>query len=94
MAASCGRHYLAQYSPSIADGWCCIAQSAAAGIDVAHLVDVAEQLAENTLKLDDPNDGRERQKPGALRRELDCWVAKLPVQHRRPDLKHTMGASR
>ena len=36
----------------------------------------------------------ECQKLGALRRELDCWVAKSPVQHRRPDLKHTMSASR
>ncbi len=34
----------------------------------------------------------ECQKPGALRRELDCWVAKPSVQHR-PDLKHTMGAA-
>jgi hypothetical protein len=36
---------------------------------------------------------RECQKPGALRRELDCWVSKSSVQHRRPDLKHTMGAA-
>ena len=35
----------------------------------------------------------ECQKPGALRRELDCWVAKPSVQHRRPDLKHTMDAA-
>ncbi len=35
---------------------------------------------------------RECQKPGALRRELNCWVAKPPVQHSGPDLKHTMGA--
>ena len=36
---------------------------------------------------------RECQKPGALRRELDCRVAEPPVQHRGPDLKHTMGAT-
>ncbi len=35
---------------------------------------------------------RECQKPGALRRELDCWVSKSSVQHRRPDLKHAMSA--
>ena len=34
----------------------------------------------------------ECQKPGALRRELDCWVSKSSVQHRRPDLKHAMSA--
>ena len=44
--------------------------------------------------VEGPAMGGECQKPGALRRELDCWVAKPPVQHRRPDLKHTMGASR
>jgi hypothetical protein len=37
---------------------------------------------------------RECQKPGVLRRELDCRVAEPPVQHCGPDLKHTMGASR
>ena len=36
---------------------------------------------------------RECQKPGALRREWDCLVAEAPVQHRGPDLKHTMGAA-
>ncbi len=40
-----------------------------------------------------PNRVGECQKPGALYRELDCWVAKPPVQHRGPDLKHTMGAA-
>ncbi len=35
----------------------------------------------------------ECQKPGALRRELDGWVAKPPVQHRGPDLKHSVGAA-
>ncbi|MGI4939954.1 MAG: hypothetical protein ACRYHQ_05225 [Janthinobacterium lividum] len=30
---------------------------------------------------------------GRLRRALDCWVAKPSVQHRRPDLKHTVGAA-
>lgn len=34
-----------------------------------------------------------RQKPGALRRALGCWVAGPFVQHCRPDLKHTMGTS-
>ena len=36
----------------------------------------------------------ERQKPGALRRELDCLLAEAPVQHRGPDLEHTVCASR
>ena len=36
----------------------------------------------------------ECQKPGALRRELDCLLAEASVQHRRPDLKNTMGAAR
>jgi hypothetical protein len=36
----------------------------------------------------------ERQKPGALRRELDCLLAgtEASVQHRGPDLEHAMGA--
>ena len=40
--------------------------------------------------------GRKRQKPGALRRELDGLLAKAiaPVQHRSPDLKHRVGAER
>ena len=36
----------------------------------------------------------ERQKPGALRRELDCLLAEASVQHRGPDLEHTVRASR
>jgi len=36
---------------------------------------------------------RECQKPGALRRELDCLVAEASVQQRGSDLKHSMGAS-
>ena len=36
----------------------------------------------------------ERQKPGALRRELDCLLAEASVQHRGPDLEHTVCASR
>jgi len=32
----------------------------------------------------------ECQKPGALRRELDCLVAEASIQHCGPDLKHTM----
>ncbi len=35
---------------------------------------------------------RERQKPGALRRELDCLLAEAPVQHRGPDLKYAVRA--
>jgi len=35
----------------------------------------------------------ECQKPGALRREWDCLVAKAPVQHRGPDLKYAVGAA-
>ncbi len=35
----------------------------------------------------------EYQKPGALRRELECLVAKPSVQQGGPDLKHTMGAA-
>ncbi len=34
-----------------------------------------------------------RQKPGALRRELDCLLAEASVQHRGPDLEHTVCAS-
>ena len=34
----------------------------------------------------------EWQKPGALRRELDCLLAEASVQHRGPDLKHAVGA--
>ncbi len=37
--------------------------------------------------------GWECQKHGALRRELDCWMAEASVQHRGPDLKHTMSAA-
>ena len=37
---------------------------------------------------------RECQKLGALRRELDCRVAEASIEHRSPDLKHTMSASR
>jgi len=37
---------------------------------------------------------RECQKPGALRRELECLVAKPPVQQGGPDLKHAVGAAR
>ena len=33
------------------------------------------------------------QKPGALRRELDCLVAETSVQHCGPDLKHTVSTS-
>ncbi|MGI4940388.1 MAG: hypothetical protein ACRYHQ_07480 [Janthinobacterium lividum] len=36
---------------------------------------------------------RECQKHGALRRELECWVTEASVQHRGPDLKHTMSAA-
>ncbi len=50
-------------------------------------------FAAKASRADDHTRRGECQKPGALRRELDCWVAKLPVQHRRPDLKHTMGAA-
>jgi len=32
------------------------------------------------------------EKPGALRRELECLVAEAPVQHCGPDLKHAVGA--
>jgi len=39
------------------------------------------------------NRQRECQKPGALRREWDCLVAKAPVQHRGPDLKYAVGAA-
>ncbi len=35
----------------------------------------------------------ECQKPGALRRELDCLLAKASVQHCGPDLEHAMGAA-
>jgi predicted acylesterase/phospholipase RssA len=39
---------------------------------------------------------RERQKPGALRRELDCLLAETEasVQHRGPNLEHAMRAAR
>jgi len=37
---------------------------------------------------------RECQKPGALRRELDCLLAEASVQHCGPDLKHAVGAAR
>ena len=37
---------------------------------------------------------REWQKPGALRRELDCLLAEASIQHRGPDLKHVVGAPR
>jgi len=39
-------------------------------------------------------DRRECQKPGALRRELECLVAEASVQHCGPDLKHAMSAAR
>ena len=39
--------------------------------------------------------GRERQKPGALRCELDCLLAETEasIQHRGPDLEHAVSAS-
>jgi hypothetical protein len=40
-----------------------------------------------------PTQRWECQKPGALRREWDCLVAKAPVQHCGPDLKHAVGAA-
>jgi len=65
------------------------------------LLESLDRSGESQISLTDPDSQAmaahtrgECQKPGALRRELDCWVAKPPVQHRRPDLKHTMGASR
>ena len=54
----------------------------------------AEEVAQFIVSPAEPGGRWECQKPGALRRELDCRVAKSPVQHRGPDLKHTMGASR
>ena len=52
--------------------------------------DLAWHAPEGTGRRAHP---REWQKPGALRRELDCLLAEASVQHRGPDLKHTVRAS-
>ena len=58
--------------------------------DASQVGPLLDQVAGSVASF--TGDGK-RQKPGALRRELDCLLAEASVQHRGPDLEHTVCAS-